>query len=73
MEAPDKDPPASLAPAVDTVEATVPRNVRWNPADLERIERAAQILGERERLNLTAADIIRRGTMKEVDAIEQAA
>lgn len=73
MDALDKDSLSGLPPAADTAEATVPRNVRWNPADLERIERAAQILGERERLNLTAADIIRRGTMKEVDAIEQAA
>ena len=71
METTDKEtptPPGSPASS-DVSGATVPRNVRWDPADLERIERAAEVLSARERLNLSAADIIRRGALKEADEI----
>jgi hypothetical protein len=73
METADKDASAVPTAPEEMAEATVPRNVRWDPSDLERIERAAKVLSARERLKLSAADIIRRGTMKEVDEILRAA
>ena len=71
MDPIDKDI-APEAPA-EVVETTIARAVRWLPSDLERIERAAQVLSARERLNLTTADIIRRGALKEADEILSAA
>lgn len=73
MESTDKDVTDALPPPVDPGEGTVSRNVRWNVADLDRLERAAEVLSARERLNLTTADIIRRGALKEADAILSAA
>lgn len=65
MEPSDKDP----SQAVETSESTISRAVRWLPSDLERLEQAAQVLGARERIPLTTADIIRRGALKEADEI----
>jgi hypothetical protein len=72
MDPTDKDisPPE---PAQELVELTVSRSVRWLPSDLERVERAAQVLGARERIPMSAADIIRRGALKEADEILSAA
>ena len=55
--------------AVALPEGTISRSVRWDPADLERVERAAEALSARLRLNVTAADFIRRSALREADAI----
>ena len=47
----------------------VSRSVRWLASDLERIEQAAVVLGLRERLQINASDIIRRGALREADGI----
>lgn len=46
-----------------------PHTIRWDPEDWERIEEAAQLLGERQHLDLAAVDIIRSGTRRFVDEI----
>lgn len=68
----DKDVASPEEPQ-ETDGQTVSRSVRWLPSDLDRVERAAQVLGARERIPLTAADIIRRGALKEADEILSAA
>lgn len=47
--------------------------IRWDAADLERMERAAALLSEREHFRVTVTDVIRRGTRRELDAIEKEA
>lgn len=47
--------------------------IRWDAAELERLERAAELLSEREHFRVTMTDVIRRGTRRELDAIEQEA
>lgn len=71
MDSTDKDTTAETP--TEVAETTIPRAVRWLPSDLERIERAAAVLSARERLSITAADIIRRGALKETDEILSAA
>jgi hypothetical protein len=71
MDPIDKDAFPPETPEV--AETSIPRAVRWLPSDLERIEKAAAVLSARERLSITAADIIRRGALKETDEILSAA
>lgn len=50
-------------------ETSTSRAVRWLPSELDRLKMAAEILSAREHINLSTADIIRRGALREAEAI----
>ena len=56
------------APARQPDEDQKVHQVRWEADDWARILRTAEVLGDRDHLNLTATDIIRSGTLKLVEA-----
>lgn len=43
--------------------------IRWDDADMARLEEAARALTDREHFAVTITDIIRRGARREADAI----
>jgi len=43
--------------------------IRWDAELFARIEQAAKVLSEREHLDITMTDIIRRATRREVEEI----
>lgn len=47
--------------------------VRWRGEEFERITAAAEALSARQRIRITKTDIIRRGALREADAILEAA
>lgn len=57
-----------INPSDPTPESRV-LGVRWEIAEIDRMEMAAGLLTEREHFRVTVTDVIRRGTRREVDAI----
>lgn len=57
------------SPTEEEREVTTSRAVRWLPSELDRLKEAAEVLSAREHMNLSTADIIRRGALREADAI----
>jgi len=47
--------------------------VRWKGDEFAKIEAAAQALSAREQIAITRTDIIRRGALREAEAILEAA
>lgn len=45
--------------------------IRWDTSELDRLDRAAALLSEREHFRVTVTDVIRRGTRRELEAILQ--
>jgi hypothetical protein len=50
-------------------EENPPRSIRWDLADWKRFKEAAQVLGEREHLDLGPLDIVRSGARRFADEI----
>lgn len=44
-------------------------SIQWRVADLERIEAAAQVLSNREHISVSMTDVIRRGAIREAEAL----